>query len=368
MTLPGERRNRRPGPAARTASATPAAPQRQIPATVSRQGSGDPSMKALLCRAYGPPESLEYADAGLPAAAGGQIRIRVHAAGVNFPDVLMIAGKYQFRPEFPFAPGAECAGEVIEAGDGAAGFRPGDRVIAPTGHGAFAEEALADAARAVRIPDGMDYPEAAALMLAYGTSAHALIQRAALREGETLLVHGAAGGVGAAAVEIGKALGARVIATAGNDEKLAFAAARGADQGINYAEGPFRDRVKELTGGAGADVIYDPVGGEVFEQSLRCIAWEGRLLVVGFASGTIPSAPANLPLLKGCSVVGVFWGAWTKRDPAAHRANMDRLFGWWREGKVRPHVSLAVPLERGVEALQAVVGRKVMGKAVITVR
>lgn len=338
-------------------------------------GSGPPNpesngfspMKALLCRAYGPPESLEYGDIDPPAPADGQLRIRVRAAGVNFPDVLMVAGKYQFRPEFPFAPGAECAGEVLEAGPRAEGFRAGDRVIAPTGHGAFAEEALAPAAKAVRIPDGMDYPEAAAFMLTYGTSAHALIQRAALREGETLLVHGAAGGVGTAAVEIGKALGARVIATAGSAEKLAFAAERGADECVNYAEGPFRDRVKELTGGAGADVIYDPVGGEVFEQSLRCIAWEGRLLVVGFASGAIPSAPANLALLKGCSVVGVFWGAWVERDPAAHRANMDRLFGWWREGKVRPHVSLAVPLERGVEALQAVVGRKVLGKAVITV-
>ena len=325
-------------------------------------------MKAVLCRAFGPPDSLEIAEIDPPSPAAGEIRIQVHAAGVNFPDVLLIAGKYQARPPFPFAPGAECAGEVIELGEGVTDFQNGDRVIAPTGHGSFAEEVTAPARKAVKIPDAMEYPEAATLLLTYGTSAHALIQRANLREGETLLVHGAAGGVGIAAVEIGKAMGARVIATASSKEKLAFAAERGADHGIDYSSGAFKDEVKELTGGNGADVIYDPVGGEVFEQSLRCIAWEGRLLVIGFTSGTIPSAPANLALLKGCSIVGVFWGSWVERDSEAHRGNMQRLFGWWEEKRIRPHLSLSVPLERTAEALNAVVERKVMGKAVVLVR
>ncbi len=325
-------------------------------------------MKAVLCRAFGPPDSLEYAEIDSPSPTEGEIRIQVHAAGANFPDVLQIAGKYQFRPDFPFAPGAECAGEVIEVGEGVSDFQPGDRVIAPTGHGAFAEEAVAPARKAVRIPDAMDYSVASTLLLTYGTSAHALIQRGNLRKGETLLVHGAAGGVGSAAVEIGKALGANVIGTAGSEEKLAFAANLGADHGINYSSGPFKDKVKEITDGKGADVIYDPVGGEVFDQSLRCIAWEGRLLVIGFTSGTIPTAPANLALLKGCSIVGVFWGAWVERDPTTHRANMQRLFGWWEEKRIRPRISLSVPLERTAEALTAIVERKVMGKAVIQVR
>lgn len=325
-------------------------------------------MKAVLCHAFGPIDSLTVGEVDPPAPAADEIRIRVHTAGVNFPDILIVEGKYQIRPEFPFIPGAECAGEVVEVGSAVHDFSPGDRVMAPTSHGAFAEEVCATARKAVKLPDTVDYREAATLLLTYGTSAYALIQRADLQAGETLLVHGAAGGVGIAAVEIGKALGARVIATAGTDAKLAFAGDHGADHGINYSEGPFRERVKELTDGRGADVIYDPVGGDVFDQSLRCINWNGRLLVIGFASGTIPAAPANLPLLKGCSIVGVFWGAWIERESAAHRANMERLLGWLADGTIRPHVEVAVPLADTQDALRAIRDRKVKGKAVIAVR
>ena len=325
-------------------------------------------MKAVLCHAFGPIESLTVGDVSSPVPSTDEVRIRVHAAGVNFPDILIVEGKYQIRPDFPFTPGSECAGEVIEVGRDVVDLAPGDRVMAPVSHGAFAEEVCAPARKAVKLPDQLDYQVAATLLLTYGTSAHALIQRADLQAGETLLVHGAAGGVGLAAVEIGKVLGARVIATAGTEAKLDFARAHGADEGINYAEGPFKDRVKELTGGHGADVIYDPVGGDVFDQSLRCINWNGRLLVIGFTSGTISSAPANLPLLKGCSIVGVFWGAWVERDPAAHRGNMERLLTWQAEGVIRPHVELTVPLTGVPDALRALRNREVRGKAVVTVR
>ncbi len=324
-------------------------------------------MKAILCHAFGAIESLTVGDADPPVPAADEIRIRVHAAGVNFPDILIVEGKYQFRPEFPFSPGSECAGEVIEVGRKVRVLAPGDRVMAPVGHGAFAEEVCAPASQAVKLPEHLDYRTAATLMLTYGTSAHALIQRARLEPGETLLVHGAAGGVGLAAVEIGKALGAEVIATASTEAKLAFAREHGADFGINYADGPFKDEVKALTGGRGADVIYDPVGGDVFEQSLRCINWNGRLLVIGFASGTIPSAPANLPLLKGCSVVGVFWGAFIRREPAVHRRNMEQLLAWQADGTIRPHVELTVPLAGVPDALRALRNREVRGKAVVLV-
>ena len=325
-------------------------------------------MKAVLCHAFGPIDSLTVGEVDPPAPAADEIRIRVHTAGVNFPDILIVEGKYQIRPEFPFIPGAECAGEVLEVGSAVQDFLPGDRVMAPTSHGAFAEEVCATARKAVKLPDTVDYRDAATLLLTYGTSAHALFQRADLQAGETLLVHGAAGGVGVAAVEIGKALGARVIATAGTDAKLAFARDHGADHGINYAKGPFKDRVKELTDGRGADVIYDPVGGDVFDQSLRCINWNGRLLVIGFASGIIPAAPANLPLLKGCSIVGVFWGAWVERESVAHRANMERLLAWLANRTIRPHVEVAVPLADTQDALRAIRDRRVKGKAVIEVR
>ncbi len=325
-------------------------------------------MKAILCRAFGPTDSLIVGDVDPPVPGADEIRIRIHAAGVNFPDILIVEGKYQFRPEFPFSPGAECAGEVIEVGRDVRDLTPGDRVMAPVGHGAFAEEVCAPADTAVKLPDHLDYRTAATLLLTYGTSAHALIQRAGLAAGETLLVHGAAGGVGLAAVEIGKALGSRVIATAGTDAKLTFARDHGADHGINYSSGPFKDQVRALTDGRGADVIYDPVGGDVFDQSLRCINWNGRLLVIGFASGTIPSMPANLPLLKGCAIVGVFWGAWIRREPAAHRRNMERLLAWQADGVIRPHVELSVPLAGVPDALRALRNREIRGKAVVLVR
>jgi NADPH:quinone reductase len=246
-------------------------------------------------------------------------------------------------------------------------LKPGDRAMAMPGHGAFAEEVVCPAHKAMSFPAGMDYVTASAMGLTYGTSAFALMQRAQLKAGEWLLVHGAAGGVGLSAVEIGKAMGAKVIGTGGDDAKLEQARAHGCDYIVNYAKGEFKEKVKELTGGRGADVIYDAVGGDVFDQSLRCIAWDGRLLVIGFASGRIPSAPANLPLLKNCSIVGVFWGAWAEREPEANRRNFDLLFRWWRDGKLKPHVSHRFPLARAADALHALADRKVVGKAVLEV-
>ena len=301
-----------------------------------------------------------------PAMQDDGVRVRVHAAGVNFPDVLIIEGKYQYKPEFPFSPGGEVSGEVLEVGPAVEHVRVGDRVMAGMTFGAFAEEVVAPAARVIKLPDGFDLDTAAGIGLTYGTSYYALKDRAELHPGETLLVHGAAGGVGLAAVEIGKAMGARVIATAGSGEKLAVVAEHGADELIDYSDG-FRDAVRELTDGKGADVIYDPVGGDVFDQSLRCINWGGRLLVIGFASGRIPQAPANLALLKGCSIVGVFWGSWIQRDSAANARNFEQLFAWMAEGKLKPHISHRFPLARAAEAINALVERKVIGKAIVEV-
>ncbi len=324
-------------------------------------------MKAVLCKQFGPPESLVLEEVPSLVPGPGEVRVKAHAAGINFPDTLIIEGKYQYKPDFPFSPGGEVAGEVLDVGPGVTGFATGDRVIAGSTYGAFAEEMVAEEDRVMKIPDDLDFATASSMSLTYGTTAHALIQRADLRPGETLLVHGAAGGVGLTAVEIGKAMGARVIATAGTDEKLAVARAHGADETINYTEGEFREAVKEMTGGKGADVIYDPVGGDVFDQSLRCIAWNGRLLVVGFASGRIPSAPANLALLKGCSIVGVFWGSYITREPEENAANFERVFQWWREGKLKPHISHTFPLAQASDALYALLERKVIGKAVLKI-
>lgn len=324
-------------------------------------------MKAVVCRAYGPPESLELADLPLPKLGENDVHVRVRAAGVNFPDLLIIQGKYQFKPPFPFAPGAECAGDVLAVGAAVKHVKPGDRVMAMTGHGAFAEEVICPAHKVLAFPAEMDYATAASMGLTYGTSAYALMQRAELKAGEWLLVHGASGGVGLSAVEIGKAMGARVIGTGGDDEKLKVAAEHGCDHVINYVKGEFKERVKELTGGKGADVIYDAVGGDAFDQSLRCINWNGRLLVIGFASGRIPSAPANLPLLKNCSIVGVFWGAWVEREPEGNRKNFELLFRWWKDGKIKPHISHRFPLARAADALNAVAQRKVTGKAILEV-
>jgi NADPH2:quinone reductase len=293
--------------------------------------------------------------------------VSVKAASVNFPDVLIIQNKYQFKPPLPFSPGSELAGVVKEVGEGVKAFRPGDKVIAFTTYGAFAEEVKTDAARLLPLPEGMDFPSGAAFLLTYGTSDHALRDRAALKAGETLLVLGAAGGVGLAAVEIGKALGARVIACASTDDKLAVCKEHGADATINYAAEDLRERIKALTDGRGVDVVYDAVGGAYTEAAFRSIAWRGRLLVVGFAAGDIPKLPLNLALLKGAAVVGVFWGDFARREPKQFAESVRQLGAWYREGKLRPHVSQTLPLAQAAEALKLMAARKVKGKLVLTV-
>lgn len=325
-------------------------------------------MRAVLCKAYGPPESLVVEDIESPKVSAGMVRIGVHAAGVNFPDVLIIKGEYQFKPPMPFSPGAEVAGVVLEVGSDVTSVSVGDRVIGMTGWNGFAEEVLAPEVKCLKMPSGMDFETGAAFSMTYGTSYHALVDRGQLRPGETLLVHGATGGVGTAAVEIGKALGARVIASGGSRDKLEkLKDIYGVDDIVlTSGDTPVKEQVKALTGGAGADVIYDAVGGDVFEQSLRCINWNGRLLVVGFASGTIPAARANLILLKGCSVVGVFWGAFTAHEPQKNAENFQKLFELYEAGKLRPHISHRFPLERAADALNAIIQREVVGKAVLT--
>ena len=324
-------------------------------------------MKAVLCKAFGPPETLALEDVEAPALAPGSIRIAVAAAGVNFPDLLLIEGKYQVRPPFPFSPGLECAGTVAELGPGVAGPAPGTRVLAFLSHGCMAEEVVAPAECVIPIPDAMPFDVAAAFPVVYATSYHALVGRGALAEGETLLVQGAAGGVGLSAVEIGKRLGATVIAAASSDEKLSLAREHGADHLINYRTEDLRERVKAVTDGRGADVIYDPVGGDIFDASMRCIAWNGRLLVIGFASGRIAEAKTNIVLLKEISVVGVAWGAFSKRDSAANRAYFDDLFRWYEAGALKPRVSRRLPLEDAAMALDAFRSRSVVGKQVLTV-
>jgi NADPH2:quinone reductase len=325
-------------------------------------------MKAMLCTAYGPPDSLVLRDVPSPPLGEHDVRIGVHAAGVNFPDLLIIQGLYQFKPEPPFAPGGEVAGEVLETGSAVTDFVPGDRVIGMTRWNGYAEEAVAAAHRCIAIPASADMRVAAGLALTYGTSYHALVQRAALRPDETLLVHGAAGGIGTAAIDIGQCLGARIVATGGNDQKLqAVAAHYGVEHLINYETDPnWKEQVKAVTDGRGADVICDPVGGDVFEKSLRCINWAGRLLVVGFTSGTIPSARANLILLKGCSVVGVFWGAYADRDPGGNRANLQQLFKWLDEGRLRPLIARTLPLADAAIGLGMLERREVVGKVILT--
>ncbi len=325
-------------------------------------------MKAVLCKEFGPPSSLVVEDIAPPKLGAGEVRIAIHAAGVNFPDTLIIKGAYQNKPSFPFVPGMEAAGIVTEIAPGVKTAKVGNRVMASTSTGSFAEECVVAETSVYVIPDSMDFVLAAAFPVTYGTTYHALVDRGHLKAGEWLLVHGAGGGVGLSAVEVGKLLGARVIATAGSVEKLEMARQYGAEALINYRNESIRDRVKEITGDTGADVIYDAVGGDVFDQSLRCIAWNGRLLVIGFASGRIPAAPANLLLLKGCSAVGVFWGSFTQREPERNRGNFHALLKWVAEGKIKPHVSATWPLEGVPEAMQALLDRKVTGKAVIRVR
>jgi len=322
-------------------------------------------MKALLCRELGSLDSLTVADVPEPKAGPGQVVIDVKAAGVNFPDVLMVQGKYQFKPPLPFAPGCELAGIVKQTGEGVTHVKPGDSALAVVMHGAFAQEALADADSVVQVPAGTNLEAAASFMFAHGTSYHALKDRAQLAKGETLLVLGAAGGVGLAAVELGKLMGARVIAAASTDEKLAVCRECGADATLNYSTEDLRWRLKELTEGRGADVIYDPVGGAYSEPALRSIAWRGRFLVVGFAGGEIPKIPLNLALLKGCSIVGVFWGDFMRKEPAANRINVRELVGLLAQGKVKPRISGRYGLSRGADALRAIRDRTVTGKVVI---
>src|SRR5688500_347439 len=323
-------------------------------------------MKAILCKQFGPPDSLVFEEVASPRAGPGEVVVSVKAASVNFPDVLIIQNKYQFKPPLPFSPGSELAGVVKAAGAGVSAFRPGDKVIAFTTYGAFAEEVKTEATRLLPLPQGMDFASGAAFLLTYGTSDHALRDRAALKAGETLLVLGAAGGVGLAAVEIGRALGARVIACASSDDKLAVCREHGADATINYAGEDLRERIKVLTDGRGVDVIYDAVGGPYTEPAFRSIAWRGRHLVVGFAAGDIPKLPLNLALLKGASVVGVFWGDFARREPARFADSVRQLAEWYAAGKLRPHVSETFPLEKAAEALKLMAARKVKGKVVLT--
>jgi NADPH2:quinone reductase len=323
-------------------------------------------MKAVLCKAFGPPESLVVEDIPSPTPGTGQVVITVKAASVNFPDVLIIENKYQLKPPLPFSPGSELAGIVKAVGDGVIGCKPGDRVMAITGYGAFAEEVKTEAQRVTAIPPGMDFATAAAFGLTYATSEHALVDRGALKAGETLLVLGAAGGVGLAAIEIGKILGARVIACASTDDKLLVCREHGADDTINYTTEDLRERIKALTNGTGADVVYDPVGGAYTELALRSMAWRGRLLVIGFAAGDIPKIPLNLPLLKGLSIVGVYWGEWTRREPENFAEAMARLGRWYAEGTLKPHISATFPFERAADALTLMANRQVKGKVVLT--
>ena len=324
-------------------------------------------MKALVCRSFGPPPVLEIEEVDRPALGAGEVRIAVHACGVNFPDALIVEGRYQFRPDPPFVPGGEVAGFVLEVGAGVAHVRPGDRVLALVTHGGFAEELVTDAARVLAVPDGMDLTTAAGFLFTYGTSYHALVQRAALAAGDTLLVLGAAGGVGLAAVEIGHALGAHVIAVASTPEKRQLAQGHGASVALDYEPAPLKSRLMPLTSGQGVDVVFDPVGGDVAEQALRSIAWEGRYLVVGFASGDIPAIPLNLPLLKGCSIVGVFWGESLRREPELHQQNFRTLFELYVAGKLSPAITEMPGLDRAPEAIAALRDRRAIGKLVVRI-
>jgi len=330
-------------------------------------------MKALLCTHYGPPEEMELRDVPSPKAGKGQVVIGVKACGVNFPDVLMIQDKYQFRPALPFSPGGEVAGIVKEAGEGVANIKPGDRVIVSTGSGGFAEEVLADASRCVPMPENLSFDVASSFFVTYGTSYHALKDRAHLKSGEKLVVLGAAGGVGISAVELGHAMGAQVVAGASSQEKVDLAKKHGASEGFVYPSGPLSkdqqkalsEDIKRLTGGQGADVLYDPVGGGYAEPALRAMNWEGRYLVIGFAAGEIPRVPLNLTLLKGCDIVGVFWGASMARDPKRGLANLKEITNWIAEGKLKPHVSARIPLARAGEAIRLLMDRKAQGKVVV---
>lgn len=322
-------------------------------------------MKAILCKTWGLPDTLVVEELPDVVPGPGQVAIDVQAAGVNFPDVLIIQNKYQFKPELPFTPGSELAGVIRAVGDGVTNVKVGDKVLAFVSQGAFAQQIAVPAQLVMPMPPGLDFDTAAAVTLTYGTSHHAVVDRAQLKAGETMLVLGAAGGVGLAAIEIGKALGARVIAAASTDEKLAVCKDHGADATINYSTQDLREAIKAATDGKGPDVIYDPVGGIYAEPAFRSIGWRGRYLVVGFANGEIPKLPLNLSLLKGASIVGVFWGEFARREPKANLAAMRELMTWMAEGKIRPHISGRYALAETAQALNDMAARKVTGKVVI---
>ncbi|MCM2306790.1 MAG: NADPH:quinone oxidoreductase family protein [Sulfuritalea sp.] len=322
-------------------------------------------MKALICEAYGPIDTLVVKDIPSPLPGPKQLLIEVRAAAVNFPDALMVQGLYQVKPPLPFTPGAEIAGVVKAVGAEVKHFKAGDRVIALTSTGGFAEECLAEAHRVMPLPAGMDFEAGAALVLTYCTSLHALKDCGHLKPNETLVVLGAAGGVGISAIEIGKAMGARVIAAASSDDKLELCKKVGADETVNYSTENLKDRINELTGGKGADVVYDPVGGPYTEPAVRALAWRGRLLIIGFAAGEIPKIPLNLALLKERSLIGVYWGDSTKHDPAGHLANLQQLNDWFAAGVIRPVVSESFPLAAAKEAIAKIANRQVKGKIVV---
>jgi NADPH2:quinone reductase len=323
-------------------------------------------LKAVVCRELGPPESLRLETFDAAALASGEVRVAIHAAGINFPDILMAAGDYQLKPPLPFTPGVEAAGEVIEV-DGVAGVAVGDRVIVKMRHGAYADEAVVKPSQLTPLPSTFDYAEGATFLAAHGTAYHGLIDRGRLQAGEVLLVHGAGGGVGLAAVEIGKMLGASVIAAASSEQKLAVARGRGADHLVLYGREPFRDAVKRITDGRGADVVFDPVGGEIFENSLRCIAWGARILVIGFTGG-IGLARTNLVLIKGASVLGVRAGEAVRRNPALGETRLKDLTAWAEAGKIRSHISHRLPLEDYAQAMQLLIDRKAIGRVALMMR
>ena len=323
-------------------------------------------MKAIVCEKFGPPSDLILKEIESPKPKAKEVLVEVKACGVNFPDTLIIQGKYQFKPELPFTPGSDVAGIVKEVGEDIKHVKAGDEVFGFVMNGGFAEEVIMDGRSCFPKPPNMDFPIAASFMMAYGTSHYALKNRAKIKEGETLLVLGASGGVGLAAVELGKLMGAKVIAAASTDEKLALCKEYGADETINYTNEDLKKRVKELTEGKGADVVYDPVGGNFSEAALRATAWEGRFLVVGFAAGDIPKIPLNLALLKGCQIVGVFWGAFATKFPNENIGNIMELMQWYTEGKLKPHLHGEYPLADAPKALEEMMNRKVRGKIVIT--
>ena len=322
-------------------------------------------MKALLCREYGPIDRLRVEEVPSPRAGPNEVVVEVRASSLNFPDALLVQGLYQVKPPLPFSPGMELAGVVTQVGAGVRDLALGDRVIASPGRGGFAQECLVPAERVARLPEGMDYETGSAFMLTYCTSLHALQDCGHLAPGETLVVLGAAGGVGSSAIEIGKALGARVIAAASSDDKLAFCKELGADETIDYQSADLRQRILDLTGGKGADVVYDPVGGAHTEAALRATGWHGRLLVIGFASGVIPQVKLNLALLKERSLIGVYWGDWVQRDPAAQRRNAEQLAAWFAQGRIKPAVSERVALADAPAAMARLLERKVKGKVVV---